>query len=341
MPTALARRADPLSARIAVVIPAFNVGAHLEAVIRTVPDFVELVVVVDDASRDDTFEVARRTVDPRVHVLRHERNTGVGGAMKSGYKKALELGADIAVKMDGDGQMNPDHMPALIRPILLGHADYTKGNRFRDRAALRHMPLVRRVGNLGLSFLTKFAAGYWNVFDPTNGFTAIRREALEEIPFDSLADRYYFETSMLVWLNVLGAAVRDVPMPARYGEETSSLRVSHALFTFPFRLLASMVWRIWQKHFVADFTAVALFLLLGTPLVLFGAGFGATYWVRSIATGHATTAGQVMIAGLPLLVGIQLLLQAFVMEISSVPQMSSRGPLDGRAEAPTSPSRAE
>lgn len=314
-------------ARFAVVIPAYDVAAQVAGVIAGVPSWVDFIVVVDDGSRDQTREVVRGSPDPRVRLVVRERNGGVGAAMKDGYVEALRLGADVMIKMDGDGQMDPALLGPLISPILRGLADYTKGNRFRNASALRAMPRIRRYGNLGLSFLSKLASGYWGLFDPTNGYTAVRRELLEQLPLERIADDYFFEISMLVVLSVHHASVRDVPMPARYGGEGSSMAIGRVLWTFPLKLARAAVWRFWFKHFYYDLSAVALFFLAGLPLCLLGVGLGAHYWIRSFATGIPTTAGQVMLSGLPLLVGIQLLLQAFVSDVHSAPQVSQHEPL--------------
>ena len=313
--------------RVAVVVPAFNVARHISRVISRLPPWVSDVIVVDDGSTDNTAERVRSTAHPGLCLVRRDTNGGVGAATKTGFLEALKRGADVVVKMDGDDQMDPEQLPALVNPILRGQADYTKGNRFRDTEALRAMPWPRRLGNLALSFLTKLASGYWNIFDPTNGYTAIRREVLQARRFGHIADRYFFEISMLVQLNLINACVRDVPMPSRYGDENSSLRVADVLVSFPRKLAAATLSRIRDKYFLYDFNAVSLFLVASLPLLVTGTVLGAKYWHHSIVSGIPTTAGQVMIAVLPLLVGFQLLLQAFVIDISSVPQVSSFGPI--------------
>jgi len=313
--------------RLAVVIPAYNVAHHIGRVISGLPAWISHVIVVDDCSTDDTAEVTLATGDPRVHLLRRETNGGVGAATKTGFREALRLGADIVIKMDGDDQMDPAHLPALVNPILRGQADYTKGNRFRDTRALRAMPWRRRLGNLVLSFLTKLASGYWNIFDPTNGYTAIRREPLRELRLPRLADRYFFEISVLVQLNLINACVRDIPMPSRYGSENSSLKIANVLLSFPSNLIAATLSRVRDKYFLYDFNAVSLFIVASLPLLVTGTVLGIKYWHHSIVSGVPTTAGQVMLAVLPLLMGFQLLLQAFVIDINAVPHISPFGPI--------------
>lgn len=313
--------------RFAVVIPAYNVAPFIATVISHLPHWIDHIIVVDDCSADGSADAARATGDPRLHIIRHDVNGGVGAATKTGYGEAIRLGADVVIKIDGDNQMDPAHLPALVSPILRNQADYTKGNRFRNKTALRDMPTSRRIGNLVLSFLTKLASGYWDIFDPTNGYTAARREVLLALPLERVADRYFFETSMLVRLNVLNACVMDITMPSHYGDENSSLRIGQVLVSFPPKLAASVLTRLWNKYFLYDFTAVSLFILASIPLVLTGGILGVKYWSHSIASGQPATAGQVMLSVLPLLVGFQLLLQAFVIDISSVPQGSSFAPL--------------
>ena len=239
--------------------------------------------------------------------------------MRTGYQEALRLGADIVVKMDGDDQMDPVYLPALISPLERGTADYTKGNRWHDTHLLMTMPFVRRVGNLGLSFLTKAASGYWKVFDPCNGYTAIHAAALRQIPLTRLASDYFFESSLLVELNLVRAVVHDIPMPARYGDEQSSLRIGRTLLRFPAALARALLWRLWRRYFLDDFKAASAFLVMGVSLVLWGMSFGGYSWLSSSIRGVPSTAGTVMLSAMPLLMGFQLLLQVAVLDIADEP----------------------
>ena len=199
------------------------------------PGYIKHIIVVDDASPDSTADLVTASAkeDDRILLIRHPSNQGVGGAMITGYRKALELGAQMVVKIDGDGQMDMDHLPELLQPLIDGRADYTKGNRFRDFKSLQKMPFIRRVGNMGWPFLPKLRQGTGTMFDPTNGFNAIRSEVLAQLPLDRIDRTYYFETSMLANLYLIGAVVKDVPMPARYQGEVSSLLIHRILFEFP------------------------------------------------------------------------------------------------------------
>lgn len=322
--------------RIAAVVPAYRVEREIETVLRGLPRYISHIIVVDDASPDKTYDLvtAQARRDRRLVLIRHDRNRGVGGAMITGFNKALELGAQVVVKVDGDGQMDTHNLPDLLLPLIQGQADYTKGNRFRDFAALRRMPLIRRVGNMGLGFLAKAATGYWNLFDPTNGFLAIRAETLAQLPFEQLDRGYYFEISMLANLYLLGAVVQDVPMPARYKGEVSSLAVHRVLFEFPGKLLGTILRRAVLKNFIYDFSMVSIYLLVGLPLLLFGLGFGGYEWIRYARLGLAAPTGTVMLPTLTVLLGIQLLLSAIESDLRSVPRQPLSKPLQVR------PSRA-
>lgn len=301
---------------IVVVIPSYRVSEQLAGVIAAVPAFVRHIVVVDDACPEKSGDIAEALGDPRVIVVRHEQNRGVGGAMKSGFARALELEPDVLVKLDGDGQMDPSALARLCRPLLARRAAFAKYNRFWHFAELEQMPLARRVGNLGLSFLTKAASGYWKVFDPTNGYIAIRGDVLRCLKLSALSDDYFFETSLLIELGKRGFRVADLPLPARYANEKSSMRLLRVLMVFPFKLLLGGIERVWYRHFWFDFTLAALLIAIGLPLLTWGVGFGAYAWWRSIQTGVTATSGEVMLAALPFLLGCTTLLQAVTLEIS-------------------------
>jgi len=316
--------------RIAAVIPAYRVEREIESVLSGLPSYIKHIIVVDDASPDHTSDLVAPLVkrDRRLVLIRHERNQGVGGAMVSGFRKALELGVQIVVKIDGDGQMDVSNLPALLLPLIQGKADYVKGNRFQDFAALRQMPPVRRIGNMGLGFLSKAATGYWNLFDPTNGFLAIRAETLAQLPLDQIDRTYYFETSMLANLYLLGAVVKDIPIPARYKGEVSSLAIHRVLFEFPFKLFSTLLRRILLKSFIYDFSMASIYILTGLPLLLFGMIFGSIKWIQYAQLGIAAPTGTVILPTLSVLLGIQFLLSAIEIDLRSVPQGPLSQPLN-------------
>ncbi|HEY5983087.1 MAG TPA: glycosyltransferase family 2 protein [Anaerolineales bacterium] len=314
---------------ITAVVPAYRVAGQIEAVLRELPRDVEHVIVVDDASDDRTAAVAEAAArrDRRVMLIRHDRNRGVGAAVITGMRKALDLGSQVIVKIDGDGQMDMGYLPALLAPLLQGKADYTKGNRFRDFGALRRMPAIRRLGNMGLGFLAKAATGYWNLFDPTNGFLAIRAETLKQLPLDRIDRGYFFEISMLANLYLQGAVVQDVPMPARYRDEISNLAVERVLLEFPFKLFSTFVRRLVLKNFLYDFSMVSIYLLTGIPLLLFGLIFGAIKWIQYARLGIPAPTGTVMLPTLSLLLGIQFLLSAVENDVRAAPRRPDSNPL--------------
>jgi len=314
---------------IAAVIPCYRVEREIQSVLQTIPSYIKHIIVVDDASPDSTADLVTASAkeDDRILLIRHPLNQGVGGAMITGYRQALELEAQVVVKIDGDGQMDMDHLPKLMRPLIDGKADYTKGNRFRDFRSLQQMPFIRRVGNMGLAFLAKAATGYWHMFDPTNGFNAIRGEVLAELPLDKIDPTYYFETSILANLYLIGAVVKDVPMPARYQGEVSSLLVHRILFEFPPKLFSTFLRRLVLKNFIYDFSMASIYLLTGLPLLIFGLIFGIYKWIQYANIGIPTPTGPVMLATLSVLLGIQLLLSAIEIDLRSVPTEPMSNPL--------------
>ncbi len=308
--------------KLAVVIPAYRTENEILDVLQGIPTFIRYIIVVDDASPDSSANLVAAAAkrNKRIVLVRHEKNQGVGGAMVTGFKKALDLGAEIVIKLDGDGQMDPRYIPALITPLIAGEADYAKGNRFRDFSALRQMPFVRRIGNLGLSFLTKAATGYWNIFDPTNGYFAIRADVLAQLPLDRIDKGYYFETSMLSRLYLLDAFVQDVTIPARYRNEVSSLSIKRVLLEFPYKLTRTLIKRIILKYFIFDFSMMSIYLLTGIPLLLFGLIFGITKWIQYAELGIAAPTGTVILPTLSVILAIQILLSAIEIDLNAAPR---------------------
>jgi dolichol-phosphate mannosyltransferase len=306
---------------IAVVIPCYRTRRQILDVLSRIDAEVARIYVVDDGCPEATGDfVEQSLVDERVRVLRHERNRGVGAAVVTGYRAALADGAQIVVKIDGDGQMDPAQMRRLVAPIAAGAADYAKGNRFYDFALLHAMPRVRLLGNALLSLVNKISSGYWNVMDPTNGYTAIHRVALEALPLDKLDSGYFFESDMLFRLYTVRAVVRDVPLRARYADESSNLRIGRVLRDFPGKYAAATLKRIFYSYFLRDFNAGTLQLASGLLLLSLGSAYGITKWISSAESGYPTTSGAVMLAALPVLVGVQLLLGALQFDIQNVPR---------------------
>ncbi|MFQ5764282.1 MAG: glycosyltransferase family 2 protein [Rhodospirillales bacterium] len=317
---------------VAVVIPCYRETAHVLDVIAGIGDEVGRIFVVDDACPDDTGgHIRAHCRDKRVEVLTHERNTGVGGATITGYKRAIEAGADIIVKVDGDGQMDPAMIPTLIRPIAAGEADYAKGNRFHQLQAVGGMPAMRIAGNMLLSFLSKLSSGYWDVFDPANGFTAIHADVARTLPLDELARGFFFESDMLYRLGLMRAVVRDVPMRARYGAETSAISIPKIIPEFLVKHTANTCRRMFYCYFVRDFTFASMQLVLGAAMVLFGVVYGGYWWYASGAEDVFASAGTVVLAALPIILGTQFLIAFINYDTRNVPKTPVH-PLLARAD---------
>lgn len=307
--------------RIAVVIPSYRVARSVLDVIRRIGPDISSIYVVDDACPEHSGELVSSTChDPRVRVIRHPVNQGVGGAVMTGYRAALDDGAAIVVKLDGDGQMAPELLPTLVAPLLAGEADYAKGNRFFDLDGLAPMPAVRLWGNAVLSILSKLSTGYWNIVDPANGYTAIHASVLRRLPLDKVSRGYFFETDLLFRLNTVRAVVVDVPMDAAYGDEASSLRVTRVLGEFLGKLLRNFAKRIFYNYFLRDVSIASLELPVGLGLLAFAAAFGGYHWARSASEGIATPTGTIMIAAVSLIMGVQFLLSFLQYDIASIPR---------------------
>ena len=307
--------------KIAVVIPCYRVRRHIEGVLAGIGAEVDGIFVVDDCCPEGTGRHVEEAVrDSRVRVIFHAENRGVGGAMITGYLAALEAGAEIVVKLDGDGQMDARLVPHFIAPLRARTADYAKGNRFFHPDYLLRMPKLRVLGNTLLSFANKLISGYWDLMDPANGFTAIHRTALSAVPLDKIDPRYFFESDMLFRLNVARAVVADLPMRAVYADEKSNLRIGRVLLVFPWQYLNRFVKRLCFNYFLRDFNAGTLALLFGLLLVASGTVFGLYHWMAGEFSGTEATAGTVMLAALPVILGFQLLLFFLQFDIMSVPK---------------------
>jgi len=311
-----------MTVKIAVVIPCYKVKDHILDVIAGIGgDIVQIYAVDDHCPVGSGDFIEAHNQDRRVKVLRHAENQGVGGAVMTGYRAAIEDGMDIIVKVDGDGQMDPALIPAFVAPIASGEADYTKGNRFFDLEHIRQMPGLRLFGNGGLSFLTKLSSGYWDLFDPTNGYTAIHRDVARHLPLEKISRRYFFETDMLFRLNTLRAVVVDVPMHARYGDEVSNLKISKVMTEFLGKNLGNFAKRVFYNYYLRNLTLASFELPVGIALTLFGLAYGIRHWLFSIDTGQVASSGTVMLAAMPVLVGVQLLLAFFGQDIASTPRL--------------------
>ncbi|VVN93122.1 glycosyltransferase family 2 protein [Pseudomonas fluorescens] len=307
--------------KISVVIPCYKVKKHILAVIDDMISEVDKIYIIDDCCPESSGQyVEDNCSDPRVTVLKSPENQGVGGAVMSGYVAAIADGMDIIVKVDGDGQMDPSLIPAFVIPIINGEADYTKGNRFFDLEEIRQMPKIRLFGNAALSFMTKLSSGYWDLFDPTNGFTAIHTDVAKHLPMKKISRRYFFETDILFRLNTLRAVVIDVPMDAKYDDEVSNLRVSQVIGEFFFKHIINSGKRIFYNYYLRDMSLASIELPLGIIMFLLGSIFGLTHWITSLQTGIPTSAGTVMLSALPVILGTQFILAFIGYDIQSNPK---------------------
>lgn len=307
--------------RIGVVIPCYNVSRHILALLERIGPEVTDIFVVDDCCPEGTGALVRRMCqDPRVVVVQQERNSGVGAATMRGYQQAIAYGCDVMLKLDGDGQMDPALIARFVRPVATGQADYTKGNRFFHLEHRRGMPAVRQFGNAVLSLMTKLSSGYWDVVDPTNGFTCIHAKVAKELPLQKISSRYFFESDMLFRLGLMGAVVSDVPMASVYGNEVSGLRIRDIVGPFARGHLRNFAKRVVYKYFVREVNVGTLELLAGAALTCFGTSFGGWAWFHSVHEAQLASSGTVMLAGMSIILGTQLLLSSLHFDIQSVPR---------------------
>jgi glycosyltransferase involved in cell wall biosynthesis len=307
---------------VAVVVPAYNEEELIGLTLAGMPEYVDSIIVTDDASTDDTAArveaMAQR--DARIMLIRHARNEGKGGAVIDGYRRAMDQGHDIVVSMDGDHQMPPEYLPSLLDCLIEQGYDAAKGNRFLAASGtLGRMPKYRLLGNILLTLATKIASGYWSIFDSQNGFWALTATSLAKLDLSRIARRYDLENSLLIHLNIVGARVADVPIPARYGDEVSGIRLWRVTPRILLTLFTGFWRRVFLRYVLYNFHPIALFLFSGLALTLWGVGFGIWVVIGSLGP-EAATSGTVMLAVLPFLMGFQLLLAALVLDILSEPK---------------------
>ena len=294
---------------IVVVIPCYKVSKQILKVISDIPPQVSNIILIDDQCPEKTGEFVSKNInDPRVAILINPENLGVGGATKAGYLQAIKYQADIIVKLDGDGQMNPSDIPKLIKGITEEKYNYAKGNRFFTIKNVKKMPTVRKFGNIVLSFMSKLSTGYYEIFDPNNGFTAIDADYLAQLPLDEIDNRYFFESDMLYQLNLLGAKVLDISLPAIYNDEHSSLNIWQSMIIFPKKHLINLVKRIIYTYYLRDFNIASVQLLMGIIFFWWGSILGLTTWLHNMNSGVSSATGTIMLVGILVITGVQLLL---------------------------------
>ena len=310
-----------MNSKICVIIPAYRVSGQILEVVRTIPEFVEEIIVVDDCCPENSGALVSRDVpDQRVKVINHEKNIGVGGAVASGYARGIKGECDIFVKLDGDGQMNPANLSELVDPIFRGRADYTKGNRFSTLANVREMPPLRIFGNLVLSIFSRFSTGYWDIFDFNNGYTAISRDALTRIPMHKLHKKYFFESDILYHLYINRNVVVDIPMQSHYGSEKSSLSVIKTAITFPILHLRNFLRRVTNTYLVTDFSIASLQLIFGSLFTIFGLIYGLANFYHSATLNRNTPTGTLVLVAISILSGLQLSTSFLTYDLTNIPR---------------------
>lgn len=303
---------------IGVAVPAYNEEKLIEKTLTTMPDFVDHIVVINDCSSDKTLSIIKKLQknNKRIAIIDNKENHGIGYSLTKGLKKAAELGCDRVAIMAGDAQMDPDQLSPMLDNMAKRSLDFIKANRFMHLEALKSMPKYRRIGNIVVTILTKFATGYYSIFDTQNGYVIYSKDVIDRMPWHLIGDRYEFENTILIGLSIIDAKIGDFPIPALYGDETSTIK----LFSTTMRVLKCLMIGFWQriyyKYILYSFHPIALFLLTG--LTLFTVGIIAGIWmlVVKIITSISPTSGTVMLAVLPIILGIQLLLTALVMDVS-------------------------
>lgn len=310
---------DNVRQTIAVIIPCYKVAQKIDEVLASLPSFIDYIITVDDCSPDTTGQLLDKAAlsDTRMRVIHHPKNQGVGAAMCSGFRKAMECCADIVIKLDGDGQMDVSYMEKMVQVLSASSCDFVKGNRFHNRLHIKNMPAIRRIGNMGMGFLIKMASGYWNISDPTNGYFGIRGETLRKLSLDRLSPRFFFESSLIIELYYAGARIKDMAMPAIYGDEKSNLSVWKTLFSFPGKITKALLRRIYLRYFICDFNINSLYILFGGPLFLFGLVFGLCKWIHYASLHLPAPTGTIMIAVLCIVLGFQMILASIQYDITA------------------------
>lgn len=312
--------------RILVIVPAYKVSKQILAVVRKATKYADHVLVVDDACPEGsgTLVANKLGTEGELSVLFHSSNKGVGGAMKTGFDWALGKDFEFIVKVDGDGQINPDLIPDLIAPLKAGQSDFAKGNRFHSPMLLKGMPIIRLIGNGFLTLFSKASSGYWSVSDPTNGFIAISRGTLADLEVRKLADTYFFESDLLFRLSLARARISQLPMRAVYSDESSSMRLHKIALSFPFLLGRNHIKRIVYQYYLRDWSVGSIELPIGLLFLGLGAFFGIESLMAVVNLSAAVSAGQAFGTAVGVILGVQFLLAFLSTDIQAEPRAQSR-----------------
>jgi len=304
---------------VAAVIPAYNEELLIAKTIDELPDFVDVIIATNDGSKDRTLEILNQLADEnkKLVVLNNERNRGIGFTIVRGLKEALARGVDLAVPIAGDAQCDTSYLARMIDKLVDERLDYVKANRFNNLTALRAMPRFRRVGNIVISLINKFATGYYSIFDSQNGYGIFPKSTLERLPFELIGKRYDYENTLLLALGVINARIKDIPVPAIYGDETSTIKFFPTVRRALSVLFVGYWRRIYYKYVIFNFHPLALFLFGGLALTALSVAGGVFLAYLRIFEGSSPSSGTVMLAVVPFLVGFQLLLSAIVMDVNN------------------------
>ena len=303
---------------IAVAVPAYNEERLIEKTLSTIPNYVDHIVVVNDASKDDTFKKIQsyKKRDDRIFLINNKVNGGIGYSLKKAIRKGVELGADKVAVMAGDAQMDPNQLQNLLSEMEIKNLDFIKANRFLHLDELKSMPFYRRLGNVIVTILTKFATGYYSIFDTQNGYVVYSKDIIERMQWGMVGNRYEFENTVLIALSIANAKISDYPIPAHYGEEKSTIK----LFSTTLRVLKVLFKGFWQriyyKYVLYNFHPIALFLFGGLLLTSLGFIIGAWVLAEKTLNMVSPTSGTVMLIVLPLILGIQMLLTALILDVT-------------------------
>ncbi len=305
--------------KIAVAIPAYNEEKLIGRTVAELPDFLDHIIVTNDGSTDRTLEILHglQESEKRLIVLDNERNRGVGYTQMRGFREGVAQGADFVCAVAGDAQFDSSYLQKMCDVAIDQKVDFVKANRFKNLGELRQMPSYRRIGNIVVTILNKFATGYYSVFDSQNGCGVFSRSVLERVPYELVGERYDFENTMLIAMAIIGAKVKDFPARAIYGEETSSIKLGRTVLRALWVLFVGFWRRIYYKYVLTDFHPIALFLLSGLLLTTIGAGYGVYLGAMRVATGATPTTGTVMLSVASFLAGFQLLLTAAIMDVNN------------------------
>lgn len=305
--------------KFAITVAAFNEEKLIAKTINALPDFIDEIFVVNDGSTDKTQKVVEKLAsdNKKITLLNNEQNRGVGFTVTRGLKAARDKKYDLIAVTAGDAQCDPNYLAKMADTLLDEGWDYVKANRFKNLDALRRMPKHRRIGNIIITIMTKFATGYYSIFDTQNGYGVFTLDVLERLPFELIGERYDYENTMLIALSVIDAQIKDHPVPAIYGDEESTIKLLPTVWRAVKVLFFGFWRRIYYKYIIFDFHPISLFLLSGLVLMLFGFGFGLYIAAVRILSDISPSTGTVMISAIPLLVGFQLFLTAMIMDVNN------------------------